>query len=158
MDCKDARNRYMRAMQLGLIDAGSSTCSLSVLLSTVETSLRTRTALEIAQGALAGIISRHIHAPRILAAAATIWGRRLFCGVCSSTCSLSVLLSPVEISLRTRTALEWALAVIISMCVRRLCILPAATIQGRCLFRSELPIMRLLFKGGDYSRAVSEIQ
>ena len=36
-------------IQLGLIDAGSSMRSLSVLLSAMETSLRTRTALEIAQ-------------------------------------------------------------------------------------------------------------
>ena len=62
----------MKGLQLGLIDSGSSTRSLSVLLSTVETSLRTRTALEIAQGALAGIISTRIRAPRILAAVATI--------------------------------------------------------------------------------------
>ena len=51
MDCKDARNRYMQAMQLGLIVAGSSMRGLSVLLSLVETSLRTQTALEIAQEA-----------------------------------------------------------------------------------------------------------
>ena len=36
-------------MQLGLIDAGSSTCNLSVLLSAMEMSLRAQTALEIAQ-------------------------------------------------------------------------------------------------------------
>ena len=62
----------MKGLQLGLIDAGSSTRSLSVLLSAVETSHRTRRALEIAQEALAGIISRRVRAPRILAAAATI--------------------------------------------------------------------------------------
>ena len=38
----------MRAIQLGLIDAGGSTRSLSVLLSAVKTGLRTHTALEIA--------------------------------------------------------------------------------------------------------------
>ena len=38
----------MQAIQLGLIDAGSSTRSLSVLLSAVKTGLRTCTALEIA--------------------------------------------------------------------------------------------------------------
>ena len=32
---------------ISMIDAGSSTCSLSVLLSAVEMSLRTRTGLEI---------------------------------------------------------------------------------------------------------------
>ena len=39
----------MRVIQLGLIDAGSSMHSLSVLLSAVETSLGTRKTLEIAQ-------------------------------------------------------------------------------------------------------------
>ena len=40
--------RYMRAIQLGLIDPGSTTCSLSVLLLAVEMSLWSQTALEIA--------------------------------------------------------------------------------------------------------------
>ena len=48
-DSKDSRIRYMRAIQLGHINAGSSTHSLSVLLSAMEMSLRTQTALEIAQ-------------------------------------------------------------------------------------------------------------
>jgi len=39
----------MRAIKLGLIDAASGTHSLSVLLSAVETRLRTQTALEITQ-------------------------------------------------------------------------------------------------------------
>ena len=34
-------------------------------------------------------------------------------------------------------------------------IVAMATIQGRRLFRSELLIVRLLFEGGDYSRAAS---
>ena len=51
----------MRAIQLGLIDPGRSTHSLSVLLSAVETSLRTQTALEIAQEALAGTQVRASH-------------------------------------------------------------------------------------------------
>ena len=49
----------MRRIQLGLIDTGSSTHSLLVLLSVVEMSLRTQTALETAKGALAAIISTH---------------------------------------------------------------------------------------------------
>jgi len=39
----------MQAIQLGLVDAGSSTHSLSVLLSAVEMSLRTQTTLKTAQ-------------------------------------------------------------------------------------------------------------
>ena len=66
----------MRVIQLGLIDSGSSTHSLSVLLSAVETSLRTHTALEIAQ-LLTEIISTHVHVLLILATA-TIQGWRLF--------------------------------------------------------------------------------
>ena len=50
--------------------------SLSVLLSAVETSLRTQTAQEIAQEASVGIISIHVCALRIVAAA-TIRGYRL---------------------------------------------------------------------------------
>ena len=43
-DISDDWNRYMLAIQLGLIDPGSSMRSISVLLSAVETSLRTWTA------------------------------------------------------------------------------------------------------------------
>ena len=43
VDSNDSWIRYMQAIQLGLIDAGSSTPSLSVLLSAMETSLRTWT-------------------------------------------------------------------------------------------------------------------
>ena len=64
-------------MQLGLIDAGSSTRSLSVLLSAMETSLRTQITLETAQWAWAGIISTRICVLCVLAAA-NIRGRRLF--------------------------------------------------------------------------------
>jgi len=46
----------MQVIQLGLIDTGCSTRSLSVLLSAMETSLRTRTTLEITQWGSAGII------------------------------------------------------------------------------------------------------
>ena len=72
-DDNDGWIRYMKGLQLGLIDSGMH--SLSVLL---ETSHRTWRALEIAQGASAGIISRRVRALRILAMA-TIWGQRLFC-------------------------------------------------------------------------------
>ena len=48
-DSNDSYNKYMRTLQLDLINAGSSTHSLSVLLLAMETSLRTQTALEIAQ-------------------------------------------------------------------------------------------------------------
>ena len=65
----DDWNGDVRAIQIGMIDAGSSTRSLSVLLSAVETSLRTRTALEIAQFALAASISMCICVPCTLAVA-----------------------------------------------------------------------------------------
>ena len=61
----------MREIQLGLIDVVSSTRSLSVLLSAVETSLRTHAALEIAHQTLAGFII-------CVLVAATIQGWRLF--------------------------------------------------------------------------------
>ena len=63
--------------------------------------------------------------------------------------SLSVLLSAVETSRTT------SLVTVIRNCVRVPRILAAATIRGRRLFCSELPIVRLLFKGGDYSRVAS---
>ena len=59
----------MRVIQIGMIDAGSSMHSLSVLLSAVETSLRIQTGLEIAQLALTAIISMRIRALHILAVA-----------------------------------------------------------------------------------------
>ena len=80
-------------------------------------------------------------------------------GAGSSTRSLSVLLSAVETSLRTRTALEiaqFALAASISMRICALCTLAVATIhEVPFLFCLEFAIVRLLFEGGDYSRAVS---
>ena len=69
--------RYMWAIELGLIDISSSTCSLSAPLSAVNTSLRKRTALEIAQWVPAGMITTRVYAP-LVQAAATIRGRRLF--------------------------------------------------------------------------------
>ena len=51
----------MRGIQLGLIGTGSSTRSLSVLLSAVEMGLRTQTAQE--QGSVATIISTHVRVP-----------------------------------------------------------------------------------------------
>ena len=68
----------MRGLQLGLIDAGSSTGSLSVLPSAVETNHRPQTAQEIAEGVSTGIVSTRFHALRILAMA-TIRGWCLFC-------------------------------------------------------------------------------
>ena len=59
--------RWLNKVHVGDTDAGGSTCSLSVLLSAVEMSIRTRTALEIAQWVLAEIISTCVRAPRILA-------------------------------------------------------------------------------------------
>ena len=66
-DSTDGRIRYIWAIQLGLIDAGSS--YTAVLLSAVETSLSTWTPLEIAQWALAEIISTCIRALHKLATA-----------------------------------------------------------------------------------------
>ena len=57
--------RYVRVIQIGLIDTGSTYTSQSA----VETSLRTRTALEIAQWALPGSISTCVCALRMLAVA-----------------------------------------------------------------------------------------
>ena len=54
-------NRYIWAIQIGMIDASISTCSLSVLLSAVEMSLGTCTALEIAQWVAVGIINMFMH-------------------------------------------------------------------------------------------------
>ena len=62
----------------------------------------------------------------------------------SSMCSLSVLLSSanlVTVIICTREHLPYILA--------------AATIRGRRLFHSELPIMQLLFEGGVYSKKYS---
>ena len=76
----------------------------------------------------------------------------------SSTCSLSVLLSVMEMTCTTRIALALAWSSsseIIRTGVRVPCILAAATIWGRHLFRSELSIMQRLFEGGDYLRAVT---
>ena len=74
--------------------------------------------------------------------------------------SLSVLLSAVEMTLRTHTALEiaqWVLAEIICTHTHVLCILATVTIQGWHLFRLELPIVCRLFNGSDYLRAASNI-
>ena len=49
----------MWVIQIGLIDAGSITCSLSVLLSAMEMSFRTQIALPVS---FDGTISMHIHA------------------------------------------------------------------------------------------------
>ena len=49
----------------------------------------------------------------------------------------------------------WLSSKIICVCVHVLCIVAAATIQGRHLFCSELPIVRLLFEGSDYLRVTS---
>ena len=57
-DSNDGWNKYMRTLQLDLIDTGSSMCSVSVLLLAMETSLRTRAALEIAQWASAALLVR----------------------------------------------------------------------------------------------------
>ena len=57
----------MRGIQLGLIDTGSSTRSLPVLLSAVEMGLRTQTAQE--QGSVATNISTHVRVLHIVTAA-----------------------------------------------------------------------------------------
>ena len=76
-DSNDGWNRYMWVIQLGLIDTGSSTHSLSVLLSAMEMSPRTQTGLEITQWASVAIISMCVRVPCILAVA-TIQGWCLF--------------------------------------------------------------------------------
>ena len=63
--------RYMWAIE---IHAGSSTCSLSVLLLAIETNLRTWTCLEIARWVLAGIHG-FMHCVYILATATIRWWR-----------------------------------------------------------------------------------
>ena len=67
----------MRAIQLRLIDTGSSTHSLLVLLSAMKMNLRAWRALEIAQWVSAEIISTCVRALCILAMA-TLWGWCLF--------------------------------------------------------------------------------
>ena len=80
-------------------------------------------------------------------------------GTCSSTHSLSVLLSAVKTNRITHTALEivserqWELY--ISTCVHATCVLAAATSQGWHLLCSEFPVVRLQFEGSDDSRAGS---
>ena len=44
---------------------------------------------------------------------------------------------------------------VLSARIRVLRVLHVATIRGWRLFRLEFPIVRLLFEGGDYSRAAS---
>ena len=70
----------------------------------------------------------------------------------SSMRSLSVLLSAMEMSCATRTALaltRWLLSEIIHICV--LHIVVVATIQGWHLLCSEPLIVQHLFEGSDYS-------
>ena len=76
----------------------------------------------------------------------------------SSMRSLSLPLSAMGMTCTTQTVLAlawWLLSEIICtrVCVPRL--VAAVTIQGQHLFRSELRIVRLLFEGGHYLRAVS---
>ena len=70
-----------------------------------------------------------------------VWVRRWWLlDTVSSTCSLSVLLSAVGRTRRTQTVLAlvwWALSEIIRTCVCIPHLLPAATIRGRCSFRSR---------------------
>ena len=76
VDSNGGWNKYMWAIQIGTIGADSSTHRLLVLLSAMETSLKTWAGLEIAQWASVVIISIGVCAPHIVAAA-TIWRRRL---------------------------------------------------------------------------------
>ena len=75
-----------------------------------------------------------------------------------SWCNISNLLSAVEMSHTTQTALAlawWPSSEITSIHVRvSLRILAVATIQWRHLLWSELPIVRLLFEGGVYSKEI----
>ena len=75
----------------------------------------------------------------------------------SSKCSLSILLSAMEMTRTTRIALALACSLfseIICTRVHMPHILATATIWRGHLFRSELPLVRLLFEGGYYSRMV----
>ena len=83
-----------------------------------------------------------------------IWVRRWrLVDVVRSVHSLSVLLSAVEMTHTTQIALALAWWPSSESIRTRVCvphILAAATIRGRCLFRSELPIVWLLFEGSVY--------
>ena len=69
--------RYVRVRWWQLLDAVSSTHSLSVLLSAVRTTCTTQTVLALAWWSSSEIICTCVHMPSVLAAA-TIWGRHLF--------------------------------------------------------------------------------
>ena len=74
----------------------------------------------------------------------------------SSLHSLSVLLSAMETSRTTRIALVLAWWPSSEIIRTRLHVLAMATIGGRCLFHSELPIVLPLFVGGVYLYSCSE--
>ena len=79
-DLNDGWMRYIQAIQLGLVDTGSRTHSLSVQLLAVETSRRTQTALALAWWQSAAIICTRICVPHILAKAfkgGDCWGQHL---------------------------------------------------------------------------------
>ena len=78
-DLNDGWMRYIRAIQLGLVDTGSRTRSLSVQLLAVETSRRTQTALALAWWQSAAVTCTRICVPHILAMA-TIQPQLLFKG------------------------------------------------------------------------------
>ena len=88
-----------------------------------------------------------------------VWGVRAtqwrLLDAVSGTCSLSVLLSAMETSRTTLTALvlaQWPSSEITHIGVHVPHIPAAATIREVRLFRSELPIVWLLFEGSVYSK------
>ena len=76
-DINDGWIRYVRVRRWRLLDAASSTHSLSVLLSVVVTTRTTQTVLALAWWPSSKIICTHGHVLRLLAVA-TIQGQRLF--------------------------------------------------------------------------------
>ena len=64
-EINDGWKRYIRVIQWRLLDAGSSTCNLSVLLSAMEKSCTTRTALALAQWPLSKLLAYLCALPRV---------------------------------------------------------------------------------------------
>ena len=114
--------RYVRAIQWWLLGVGSKH-SLSVLLSTVET-------------------SRHSYYSRVV-----IIERKIVRLLFEGGDYLRVAYNTYSPSASPMTVFRKKFVYV--------CTVAAATIQGWCLFRSELQIVWLLFKGSDYSRVAS---
>ena len=109
-----------QAIQWRLLEAVSGKCSLSVLLSVVETSRTTQTALVLAWWPSSEII-------------------------CITQTALALAWWPSSEIICIRAC----------MCVLHIPVVAAVTILGQDLFCSEILIMQWLFEGGDHSRVAT---